>query len=163
MAKLVEIESIKPYFHTLDDPRHAKNRKHALVDVTVIALCGVLCGCGGPTAIHRWAANRLDWLKTVLPLADGLPSRDCIRRLLIALKPEAFQTCLQAWVASVISVANATASDTPAAARRSASPAHLFGRYNARSIRALRHRPGRVLRRRQGGRIPPRPAQAPAG
>jgi predicted transposase YbfD/YdcC len=98
VAKLVDLESIGSYFQSLDDPRHAKNRKHRLLDVTVIALCGVLCGCGGPTAIHRWAANRRDWLKTVLPLANGLPSRDCIRRVLMALKPEAFQKCFHEWV-----------------------------------------------------------------
>jgi predicted transposase YbfD/YdcC len=102
VATLVDIESIGSYFQSLEDPRHTRNRKHRLADVAVIAMCGVLSGCGGPTAIHRWAANRLDWLKTVLPLPNGLPSRDCIRRLLIALKPEAFQACFQAWVADAL-------------------------------------------------------------
>jgi len=68
----------------------------------VIAVCGMLCGSDGPTAIHRWAANRLDWLQQFLPLANGVPSRDCIRRLLMALKPEAFQKCFQSWIADAI-------------------------------------------------------------
>jgi predicted transposase YbfD/YdcC len=68
----------------------------------VIAICGMVCGCDGPTAIHRWAANRLDWLEGFLPLANGIPSRDCIRRLLMALKPEAFQECFQAWISQAI-------------------------------------------------------------
>jgi predicted transposase YbfD/YdcC len=55
-----------------------------------------------PTAIHRWAANRLDWLKGFLPLANGIPSRDCIRRLLMALKPEAFQKCFRDWITHAI-------------------------------------------------------------
>ena len=34
------------------------------------------------------------WLAQHLALPNGIPSRDCIRRLLMALKPEAFQTLL---------------------------------------------------------------------
>ncbi len=57
MAKLVDVGSIGSYFESLSDPRHTRNRKHLLVDIVVIAVCGILCGCDGPTAIHRWADN----------------------------------------------------------------------------------------------------------
>jgi predicted transposase YbfD/YdcC len=83
-------------------PRHTRNRKHLLVDIAVIAVCGVVCGCDGPTAIHRWAKHRAPWLAQHLALPHGIPSRDCIRRLLVALKPEAFQRCFQAWIADAI-------------------------------------------------------------
>lgn len=102
-AKAVNVESIGSYFESLTDPRHHRNRKHLLGDVIVIAVCGIMCGCDGPTAIHRWAANRVDWLKSHLELPHGIPSRDCIRRLLTALRPEAFQKCFQNWVAQTIS------------------------------------------------------------
>jgi predicted transposase YbfD/YdcC len=101
-TKLVNVESIGSYFESLSDPRHTRNRKHLLVDIVVIAVCGILCGSDGPTAIHRWADNRRDWLKQFLSLANGIPSRDCIRRLLMALKPEAFQGCFQDWLAHAI-------------------------------------------------------------
>src|SRR5207244_2075596 len=39
--------------------------------------------------------------------ANGIPSRDCIRRLLIALKPEAFQRCFQNWIANAIATNDA--------------------------------------------------------
>jgi predicted transposase YbfD/YdcC len=100
--KLVNVESIGSYFESLSDPRHFRNRKHLLVDVVVISVCGILCGSDGPTAIHRWARNRQDWLKRFLSLPNGIPSRDCIRRLLMALKPEAFQKCFQDWIAQAI-------------------------------------------------------------
>jgi predicted transposase YbfD/YdcC len=98
VAKLVDVGSIGSYFQSLSDPRHPRNRKHLLVDVTIIAVCGILCGCDGPTAIHRWAKHRASWLAGHLALPNGIPSRDCIRRLLMALKPEAFQRCFQAWI-----------------------------------------------------------------
>jgi predicted transposase YbfD/YdcC len=105
-TKLVNVESIGSYFESLSDPRHTRNRKHLLVDIVVIAVCGILCGSDGPTAIHRWADNRRDWLKQFLSLANGIPSRDCIRRLLMALKPEAFQGCFQDWLAHAIQTDN---------------------------------------------------------
>ena len=101
-TKWVNVESIGSYFESLSDPRHMRNRKHLLVDVVVIAVCGMVCGSDGPTAIHRWAENRQDWLEQFLSLPNGIPSRDCIRRLLIALKPEAFQKCFQDWIADAI-------------------------------------------------------------
>jgi len=102
MTKLVDVGSIGCYFETLADPRHTRNRKHLLVDIAVIAVCGIICGCDGPTAIHRWATERADWLAEHLTLPNGIPSRDCIRRLLLALKPAAFQQCFQAWIAADI-------------------------------------------------------------
>src|ERR1700716_678574 len=102
MTKLVDVGSIGSYFESLDDPRHTRNRKHLLVDIAVIAVCAIICGCDGPTAIHRWAKHRQSWLALYLALPNGIPSRDCIRRLLIVLKPEAFQRCFQAWIAAAI-------------------------------------------------------------
>ncbi len=100
--KWVNVESIGSYFQSLTDPRHTRNRKHLLVDIVVIAICAMVSGSDGPTAIHRWATNRLDWLKGFLTLPNGIPSRDCIRRLLMTLKPEAFQKCFQDWIADAI-------------------------------------------------------------
>jgi predicted transposase YbfD/YdcC len=99
VTRLVNVESIGSYFESLTDPRHHRNRKHLLIDIVVIAVCGLVCGCDGPTAIHRWATNRREWLQTLLSLPNGIPSRDCIRRLLMALQPQAFQKCFQDWIA----------------------------------------------------------------
>jgi predicted transposase YbfD/YdcC len=102
VAKLVDLGSLASYFESLDDPRHARNRNHLLVDIAVIAVRGIICGCDGPTAIHRWARHRESWLAQYLALPNGIPSRDCIRRTLIVLKPEAFQRCFQAWISDSI-------------------------------------------------------------
>lgn len=101
-TKWVNVEAIGSYFESLSDPRHTRNRKHLLIDIVVIAVCGMICGCDGPTAIHRWAANRRDWLGQFLALPNGIPSRDCIRRLLMALQPQAFQKCFQDWIACTV-------------------------------------------------------------
>jgi predicted transposase YbfD/YdcC len=76
-----------------------------LVDIVVISMCGIICGCAGPTAIHRWATHRKDWLEEHLDLPNGLPSRDCVRRMLMVLKPAAFQQCFQTWSTSLTETA----------------------------------------------------------
>ncbi len=104
MAKLVDVGSVGAFFESLGDPRHTRNRKHLLGDIIVIAVCGILGGCSGPTAIHRWSTLQKEWLQQYLSLPNGLPSRDCIRRLLMVLKPEAFQQCFHQWTEAVFPV-----------------------------------------------------------
>src|SRR4051812_21208529 len=118
VAKLVDVGAIGSYFESLDDPRHTRNRKHLLVDIAVIAVCGGVCGCDGPTAIHRWAKHRASWLAQHLALPNGIPSRDCIRRRLVAVKPQAFRRGFQAWIADAI----------PADADRAGRPVAIDGK-----------------------------------
>lgn len=102
MAKLIDIGSVGSYFESLSDPRHTRNRKHLLLDIIVIAVGAIVCGCDGPTAMHRWAMESKDWLRQYLSLPNGIPSRDCIRRLILALNPASFQRCFQEWSASAL-------------------------------------------------------------
>jgi predicted transposase YbfD/YdcC len=99
-SQWADVGSIGSHFESLSDPRHVRNRKHLLIDIVAISICGILCGANGPTAIHRWAKSKADWLAQYLELPHGIPSRDCIRRLLMVLQPAAFQQCFQEWIAS---------------------------------------------------------------
>ena len=87
----VSLASIAQHFESLPDPRDTRNRRHLLVDVIVISVCGVIVGCKGPTSIERWAKAKREWLEELLELPSGIPLRDCIRRILSALKPAVFQ------------------------------------------------------------------------
>jgi len=66
---------------------------------------GVLAGSDGPTAIARWAVAKKDLLMQALDLPHGIPSRDVIRRVLSALKVDAFQSCFACWLNSLRDVA----------------------------------------------------------
>ena len=102
LSRTISLSGIAKHFESLPDPRHTRNRRHLLVDVIVVAVCGVIVGCQGPTSIERWAKAKKEWLGTLLELPNGIPSRDCIRRVLSALKPEAFQQCFQNWIAACL-------------------------------------------------------------
>jgi predicted transposase YbfD/YdcC len=102
------LDEVLAYFQELEDPRSSINRKHPLASVVVVALIAVLAGASGPTAIARWAALKEGPLKTVLPLPNGAPGKDVFRRVLMALRPEAFQACFAAWVQALRDEAAAT-------------------------------------------------------
>src|SRR5271168_3223209 len=89
----VSLDEVVVHFHELEDPRSTINQRHPLVSVVVIALLAVLAGAGGPTAIARWAALKQEFLLEVLDLPNGIPRKDVFRRVLMALKPAAFQVC----------------------------------------------------------------------
>ena len=95
-ARRFGLDEVVAYFQELEDPRSEINRKHPLTSVVVIALIAVLAGASGPTAIARWAASEEDSLVGALPLPHGVPGKDVFRRVLMALRPEAFQACFAA-------------------------------------------------------------------
>ena len=93
-----EVESIRDYFKSLEDPRSTINRKHLLGDLIVISICAVIAGADGPKAIGVWALSNQAWLSQHLELPNGVPSHDTIGRLLALLRPKAFQRCFQKWI-----------------------------------------------------------------
>ncbi len=124
----VSLNSVVQHFESLPDPRHTRNRRHLLGDVLVISVCGVIVGCAGPASIQRWAKAKKDWLGQVLPLPNGIPSRDCIRRILSALRPEAFQTCFQSWIAACLTNEDGDAGPTIAIDGKTARRSHDRGK-----------------------------------
>jgi len=96
-----DVVSILDFFGELEDPRSTVNRKHLLGDLIVISICGVLSGADGPKAIGVWAQANAKWLQMHLELPNGVPSHDTIGRLLATLKPSAFRSCFQNWIANL--------------------------------------------------------------
>src|SRR3954469_3753776 len=97
----VGLDQVARHFEELEDPRSGVNRRHPLVSVVVIALMAVLAGADGPTAIAKWAALKEEFLVGALDLPNGLPRKDVFRRVLVLLKPHAFQACFANWLESL--------------------------------------------------------------
>src|SRR4028118_1956414 len=105
----IGVDDILRHFEGLDDPRSTINLQHPLASVVVIALMAVLAGANGPTAIAKWAALKEEFLVKALDLPHGVPRKDVFRRVLMALRPAAFQACFANWLRSLRAAA-ATAS-----------------------------------------------------
>jgi predicted transposase YbfD/YdcC len=110
----VEVQQIVRHFEQLEDPRSAVNRLHPLESVIVIAIMAVLAGAHGPTAIARWANIKAEVLLKLLDLPHGIPQKDVYRRVLMTLKPDAFQACFTMWLTALrAAAAEATGVERP--------------------------------------------------
>jgi predicted transposase YbfD/YdcC len=90
--------TVKKYFGKLKDPRIQRRKKHLLLDIVAIALCGVISGCNDWQQIVTFGRSRQDWLKKFLRLPHGIPSHDTFERVFDLLDPKAFQACFRAWM-----------------------------------------------------------------
>jgi predicted transposase YbfD/YdcC len=106
-AEIFTAQSILSHFEDLPDPRSEVNRVHLLGDIIVISIMAIIAGAEGPKAIGIWAKSNERWLVDKLQLPAGIPSHDTIGRVLISLKPSAFQKCFQNWLASIRQQASA--------------------------------------------------------
>lgn len=89
------------HFAELRDPRVDKNKRHALADILFLSIAAVVSGAQGWEAIETFGKEKLAWLRRYFPYANGVPSHDCIRRVLSALSPEGLQACFGRWIGAV--------------------------------------------------------------
>lgn len=88
-------------FKTLKDPRIERTKRHPLVNVLVMALCGSICGAEGWDEIVLFCKARREWFAGFLDLAGGIPSADTFRRVFERLAPAHFEECFSRWVAAL--------------------------------------------------------------
>ena len=100
-SRHISLDEVVVHFAELEDPRSTVNLQHPLVSVVVIALMAVLAGASGPTGIAKWAALKEEFLLNTLDLPNGIPRKDVFRRVLMTLRPGAFQACFANWLNSL--------------------------------------------------------------
>jgi len=95
------IAEARRHFSGLRDSRQRRGKRHALVDVAMISLLGMLCGCDDADDIAEWAELHDDWLEEWFTLPHGTPSQDTILRVFELLNPKAFATAVMSWLSSL--------------------------------------------------------------
>lgn len=98
------LASIATHFGHLSDPRVERTRAHNLLDILTIAICAILAGAEGPTGMETFGQAKEEWLRTLLPLPNGIPSHDTFSRVLAQLKPQELQQGFLDWFAAIASV-----------------------------------------------------------
>ena len=88
-------------FSGLKEPRVERTRKHILLDVLALSICGVLSGAEGWEEIEDFGKEHENWFRQFLKLPHGIPSHDTIRRVFQSLNPQTFQTTFLEWVQTV--------------------------------------------------------------
>jgi predicted transposase YbfD/YdcC len=93
--------SLFDYFAKLSDPRLNRNKKHNLANIIVLSILAVICGAESWDSIEEFGKSRIDFLKKILYLPNGIPSHDTINRVFSMLKPDKFEVVFISWVNSL--------------------------------------------------------------
>jgi predicted transposase YbfD/YdcC len=93
--------TIATYFSDLKDPRVERTKEHKLLDILVIAICAIICGCDDWEAIADYGRDQQEWFASFLALPSGIPSHDTFWRVFRVLDSEQFQACFVAWMRAV--------------------------------------------------------------
>jgi predicted transposase YbfD/YdcC len=96
-----ESAAFHDHFRDLNDPRVERTRKHPLINILFIAVCGVLSGANSFAGIQEFGCDRRPWFARFLDLSHGIPSDDTFARVLARLDPGAFERCLLSWIQAV--------------------------------------------------------------
>lgn len=83
---------------TLKEPRVERTRKHILLDVLALSICGVLSGAKGWEEIEDFGKEHENWFRQFLTLPHGIPSHDTISRIFSAPDPTSLQSCCINWL-----------------------------------------------------------------
>jgi predicted transposase YbfD/YdcC len=101
MTEEPKIGSIAKHFAKVKDPRIDRTKRHKLLDILIIAICGVICGADSWVDIELFGKTKLEWLRTFLKLPNGIPSHDTFGRVFGAINPEEFENSFMEWVQAI--------------------------------------------------------------
>ena len=83
--------SIMEHFSSLEDPRIERTKRHKLLDIVTIAICGTIYGADSWVDIELFGNCKQEWFKTFLKLANGIPSHDTLGDVFARLDPDQFE------------------------------------------------------------------------
>lgn len=99
-------KNIVYHFKDLDDPRLDRKKQHKLIDIIVIAICGIICNADTWVDIQSFGEAKYNWLKQFLALENGIPSHDTFGRVFSIIDPEKFKKCFLNWINEISSLLN---------------------------------------------------------
>lgn len=93
----------KTFFEGVEDFRLDQRKKHALIDILVIALCAIVSGADDFEEIEAYGKRKESFLRGFLSLPNVIPSHDTFNRVFRYQDKEALGTCLYRWSKELLS------------------------------------------------------------
>ena len=90
-----------PFFANVTDPRLDRSKRHALLDIIILAVCATLGGADGWADIERFGRAKIDFFRQFLALPHGIPSHDTFGRVFARLDPAVLLPCIHRWLAAL--------------------------------------------------------------
>ena len=81
-------------------------KKHALIDILIISICGAICGAKTWVDIEDFGKSKQEWFSTFLNLVNRIPSHDTFRRLFLLLNQNEFSKVFMDWVKDLRKILN---------------------------------------------------------
>ena len=95
-------ENFIGHFSCMTDPRiDNRNRLHQLMDIVTLMIVAVICGADSYADVEVFGNNKIDLLKKIIPLQNGVPSHDTIGDLFSRINPDEFRASFLSWVNSI--------------------------------------------------------------
>ena len=101
MSSEPRTEKIAKCFTKVKDPRIERSKRHKLIDIILLAICGVICGADSWVDIEMYGKAKKEWLETFLELPNGIPSHDTFGRVFAAIDPDEFEKSFREWVQTI--------------------------------------------------------------
>ena len=93
--------NISIHFASISDPRIERSKKHKLIDIITITICGVICGADGWVDVAMFGESKQEWLEGFLDLPNGIPSHDTFGDVFSRIDSVQFRECFIEWVRAV--------------------------------------------------------------
>ncbi len=84
------LERLRNSFSEVEDAR-AKNVSHLLIDIIVLAICGVLSGADSWVEVEKYGQAKHWFFRAFLELPHGIPSHDTFGRVFSKIDPKQFR------------------------------------------------------------------------
>lgn len=91
------------YLRQVPDPRCGRKTKHDHAEILICLIAGFLAG---KTTIRRslqWCKRNLEWLRTMLPLKNGIASASTVSRILAGVDEELIVYVFVEWIGGIVS------------------------------------------------------------
>jgi predicted transposase YbfD/YdcC len=98
------VRSFEAHFGGLEDSRAELGKRHQLLDIMVIAVCGIICGADNWVEVEMFGKAKERWLRQFLDLPHGIPSHDTFGRIFAQIDPGQFETSFLSWVQAVFEI-----------------------------------------------------------
>jgi len=92
------------HFSKITDQRKPNGIRHKLIDIIVIAICGVICGADDWVMIEYFGNAKREWFETFLELPHGIPSHDTFGKVFALIEPKEFQDKFLDWVHEIAKI-----------------------------------------------------------
>jgi hypothetical protein len=100
--------SLLSFLAAVPDPRSRRGRRHPLTAILGLVCCAIMCGAKSYAAIAQWGHDQDLALMHQLGFTRTPPKLGGIRKVLIALDPNAFEGALTRWAESLLGGATST-------------------------------------------------------